>query len=88
MTEKTEVDKKEYRKQWLLNNKEKLALYARKQYEKRVNEDPEYRKVLVQRTLERRRRLREGEETKPIGRPRLDKQDEPKKASGRPRKYM
>ena len=81
--------KSEYRKKWVLENKEKLALYARKQYHKKIEEHPEYRKVLVDKTRERRRKLREEQGPKPIGRPKKEVTEEVvKKPNGRPRKYI
>ena len=79
---------KEYRKQWVENNREKLAEYSRKQYLKKVTDNPEYRQVLVARTLERRKRVRELEGPKPIGRPKKEVIEEGfKRNPGRPRKY-
>ena len=40
---------KEYRKLWNLNNKEKMAEYARNYYNKRCSLDPEYKKELCER---------------------------------------
>jgi len=75
------------RKLWLQNNKEKLAQYARSAYHKRVENDPEYRHVLVQRTLERRHRLR-AEKGPPEEKPKKEPVPPPeKKLGGRPRKY-
>ncbi len=75
-----------YRKHWVSNNKDKLALYARKQYEKRINEDPEYRTTLALRTHMRRQRLREAKPiTEKPEQPAIETQ--PKRPNGRPRKY-
>lgn len=81
-----ENNKTNYRQAWMMQNKDRLAEYARKQYHKKVEENPEYRKVLVERTLERRRRLKAEQEPKPKGRPK--KEQPPKKPPGRPRKYI
>jgi len=75
------------RKLWLLNNKEKLAMYARNQYHRRVEKDPEFRKVLVQRTLNRRKKL--NAEKEPVEKPKKEPVEPPeKKLGGRPRKYI
>jgi hypothetical protein len=89
-TEPPKFNFSEYRKEWVALNKEKLAGYARKQYLKQVEENPEYRKVLVERTLERRKRLREGQPPKTMGRPKKEPPTEEviKNPPGRPRKYM
>lgn len=79
---------KVYRKQWVENNREKLAEYSRKQYLKQVTDNPEYRQVLVARTLERRKRIRGEQGPKPQGRPNKEVTEEViKKPTGRPRKY-
>jgi len=81
------IEKGAARKRWLLLNKDKLAVYARNQYHKKIAEDPEYRKVLVQRSLARRKKLNEGKETV-MGRPKKEPVETPeKKTNGRPRKY-
>lgn len=81
------VEKTDARKRWLLLNKDRLAMYARNQYQKKVAEDPEYRKVLVQRSLARRKKMNEGKEPV-MGRPKKEiVSPVEKKANGRPRKY-
>lgn len=71
-----------------MRNREKLAEYSRAQYYKKVQENPEYRQVLVARTLDRRKRIRELEGPKPLGRPKKEIIEEVvKKPAGRPRKY-
>jgi hypothetical protein len=72
------------RDKWLLNNKHKMAEYARTHYNKRVQEDPEFRKLLASRTAERKRKLREA---KPTKEPKVE-EVKTKKANGRPRKYI
>ena len=76
------------RKLWLLNNKEKLAIYARSCYHKRVEKEPEYRKVLVQRTMERRHRLKAEKEPVPEKPKKEPVPSHEKKPGGRPRKYL
>ena len=46
--------KQQKRKEWNAQNKDKLALYARNQYHRRVEKDPEYRKVLSERVIRNR----------------------------------
>lgn len=46
------------RKEWLANNKDKLAMYARKHYHQKVQEDPEYLSILRERVA-RNRKIRE-----------------------------
>jgi len=46
--------KQQKRKKWNEKNRDKLALYARNQYHRRVEKDPEYRKVLSERVIRNR----------------------------------
>lgn len=80
---------KEYRKEWAKQNKDKVNLYANKQYIKRVSTDPEFRMILNERTKARQRRIKEENPTEPKqrGRPKKEKEPVIKKANGRPRKY-
>jgi len=81
------IEKGAARKRWLLLNKDKLAVYARNQYHKKIAEYAEYRKVLVQRILARRKKLNEGKEPV-MGRPKKEPVETPeKKTIRRPRKY-
>lgn len=70
---------------WVANHKPKLAEYSREQYYKRLQHDPEYRKILSERTKERRRKAKENKPKKEKE-PKVQ-EDKIRKPSGRPRKY-
>lgn len=66
-----EIDrKKEIKKKWQLENKEKMAQYAKNYYRKKVDSDPEYKKLLCEKRKERN--IKNGTtKTKKLGRPRI-----------------
>ena len=66
-----EIDrKKEVKKKWQLENKEKMAQYAKNYYRKKVDSDPEYKKQLCEKRKERN--IKNGTtKTKNLGRPRI-----------------
>jgi hypothetical protein len=66
---------KEYRKLWNLKNKEKMAEYARKYYNKRCCLDPEYKKVLCERKKENNKK-NGTTKNKSVGRPPIYLKDE------------
>ena len=79
--------------QWNQLHPERAAEQARKAYYKRLEEDPEFRKLLAQRSQLRRLKLKQekleqGVELKPTGRPKKKKQDTEPKKIGRPLKYQ
>ncbi len=91
---KTQYEKyKEYRKLWNSNNRDKINSYAKEQYRKTIESNPEVRKILNDRALTRYNLNRvvlgeeREEEKKKRGRPKTKPQIE-KKANGRPRKYL
>jgi hypothetical protein len=67
----SEVDrKKEIKKKWQLENKDKIAEYAKNYYRKKVDSDPEYKKILCEKRKERN--LKNGStKSKILGRPRI-----------------
>ena len=77
------------RKEWNENNKEKIALNARKYYEKNKN-DPEFMQLKRNRTKQRRDALKE---LNKLNNPIIESfniettEEEPIKQRGRPRKY-
>ncbi len=72
----------------LLEIQRKAALRARAYYHKKIEEDPEYRKKLTERTRERRKQLRLEIEPTTKGRPKKPQEEKPEpKPNGRPRKY-
>ncbi len=83
--------KNEYAKQRYREKTEHIKELNRKAYIKKLQDDPNYRHVLNEKTKQRHQKqkeklLNEGVEIKPKGRPRKHEQRE-KKANGRPRKY-
>jgi hypothetical protein len=58
-TDNKRETKQQKRQAWNQNNKAKLAEYARKHYHRKVNEDPEYRKMLSERAKMNRLKRRE-----------------------------
>jgi hypothetical protein len=88
-TESTYNKYKDYRKEWALNNKEKINAYAREQYKRHLEKSPENRKKINERILLRYHKKKAEitpEEKKPRGRPKT-KPEKEKKPLGRPRKY-
>ena len=55
---------------------------------KKIAEHPEYKQVLVDRTIARRLKMRETQPAKANGRPRKEEVVVEKEPSGRPRKYI
>lgn len=90
-TEVKKDSKNEYMKQWRAQNKEKVNNYSLKGYIKKINENPDYRNILKERTKQRylKLTLEKGEQPKPRGRPRTKpiKEAQEKLKIGRPRKY-
>ena len=90
-----EIAKKENAKRvqraWVVANLDKMAIISRRCYDKK-KEDPEYRKLLVQRTTAYRQRVKEAKLLEALTSNVVDKIVEPKikpepKKNGRPRKY-
>lgn len=75
---------------WQNRNPEKAAEHARKYYYKQLEQDPDFRAKLAERTRMRRLRLKIDQEldTTPRGRGRPKKEKPPPKPCGRPRKYV
>jgi len=75
-----------YKKKWMLDNMEKMALASRKYYESKKN-DPEFIEKRRIRNRESRDKL-----NALIGKEKIDKLEEPEikelKTRGRPRKYL
>lgn len=65
MTDATEdrhqfqATKQQKRKEWNTNNRDKLAEYARAQYHKKVQADPEYRNILAERVRRNRQQRKQ-----------------------------
>ena len=83
--------KNEYAKQRYKEKTEHIKELNRKAYIKKLQDDPNYRHILNEKTKQRHKKqkeklLSEGIEVKPKGRPRKYEPRE-KKANGRPRKY-
>jgi hypothetical protein len=89
-TKKPNKNKEAYIKQWRAANREKVNNYSINAYIKKIQDKPEYRNVLKERTKQRKIKMKNGEEVKPRGRPRKNPIKEPSdapKPHGRPRKY-
>ena len=74
-TESTYNKYKDYRKEWALNNKEKINAYAREQYKRHLEKSTENRKKINERILLRYHKKKAEitpEEKKPRGRPPKD----------------
>ena len=84
-----EQKKKEYNKQRYIRDKEKMKESSKRLYIKNVNENPEYRTVMNERSKARHNKNKELAETpnRARGRPRVNAL-KVKKANGRPRKYQ
>jgi hypothetical protein len=87
----TKEQKNEYNKKRYKEKTEHIKELNRKAYIKKLQDDPNYRHVLNEKTKQRHQKqkeklISEGLEVKPKGRPRKYEQRE-KKANGRPRKY-
>lgn len=76
-----------YIKLWKQENREKTREQAKRNYIKRISENPEYRNILNERTKKRHQMKNEGTEPRPRGRPKTAEPKE-KKPNGRPRKYI
>jgi len=76
-----------YIKLWKQENREKTREQAKRNYIKRISENPEYRNLLNERTKKRQQMKNEGIEPRPRGRPKTAEPKE-KKPNGRPRKYI
>ena len=88
-TESTYHKYKDYRKEWALNNKDKINAYAREQYKRKLEKKPEDRKKINERVLLRYHKKKAEttpEEKKTRGRPKT-KPEKQKMPLGRPRKY-
>jgi hypothetical protein len=73
---------------WHQLHPDKVAKYAREAYHKRIAADPEYRKVLAERTRLREQKMREARKEQGIEpKVRQKKEKPPPKPTGRPRKY-
>lgn len=81
------LKKKEYIRAWKQLNKDKMREQAKRNYIKKLNDNPEYRNILNDRTKKRQQKQRDETEPKPRGRPRTVEPKE-KKPNGRPRKYV
>ena len=79
----------EYRTKWRLENKDKVNEYAKKQYQKKFEEDPTFRSKLNEKEKLRqaKQKIINGVDVMKRGRPRTRPENE-KKAIGRPRKYV
>ena len=64
-----------------------MKVQSKRNYIKKLNENPEYRHILNERTTKRQQIQRTQTEPKPRGRPPKTKEPKEKKANGRPRKY-
>jgi len=75
---------------WQNRDPEKAAGHARKYYYKQLEQDPDFRAKLAERTRMRRLRLKmeQGLDTTSQGRGRPKKEKPPPKLCGRPRKYV
>jgi hypothetical protein len=60
---------KEYKKVWRAKNPDKVALYARNYYHKRITNDPEYKKKLCEKEKINKAKRENTETKKRVGRP-------------------
>ena len=87
---KHSIKYKESRAKWARENREKRNELAKIYYQAKITNKPEYREILNERTKARQLKLKDGQPTRPRGRPRKEipeNTDEPKPKKGRPRKY-
>ena len=87
---KHSIKYKESRAKWARENREKRNELAKQYYKAKITTKPEYRDVLKERTKKRQMKLKEGQPTRPRGRPKKETPENTEKTikiMGRPRKY-